>query len=62
MVTYSTSYLFTVRNIGFEEGMEGDENEWTVGQILPLMLLSLPLFSIIETYYGNQGAALLDQA
>ena len=39
-------------NASLTLGMQGDENQWTVGQVMLLLLLFLPLFRILETYYG----------
>ena len=33
------------------ENMEGDEDKWGFGQLLPLLLIGLPLLSITDSYY-----------
>lgn len=33
------------------ESMDGDENEWGFGQMMPMMLLVLPLTTLVETLY-----------
>ena len=33
--------------------MEGDEDQWGFGQLVPLFLLGLPLLSIVDNYYGG---------
>ena len=32
--------------------MEGDEDKWGFGQLVPLLLIGLPLLSIMDNYYG----------
>ena len=34
-------------------GMEGSESGWSFGQVLPLLLLALPIFAVLEIYYGK---------
>ncbi|KAK4169996.1 hypothetical protein QBC43DRAFT_40031 [Cladorrhinum sp. PSN259] len=34
--------------------LEGNEDKWGFGQILPLLLLALPLFQSFETYFGSE--------
>ncbi|KAK2753456.1 ADP-ribosylation factor GTPase activating protein, ER-Golgi transport [Arachnomyces sp. PD_36] len=56
MVLWASLYIIRYRtsdDVSRVEGMQGDEDEWTVGQIMPLMLLLLPLFGILETYCDN---------
>ncbi|KAI1381598.1 hypothetical protein F4677DRAFT_403556 [Hypoxylon crocopeplum] len=38
-----------------EEAINGDENEWGFGQLLPVLLLMLPIMSILETYQEARG-------
>ena len=33
--------------------MEGDEDKWGFGQLVPLLLIGLPLLSIVDNYYGR---------
>lgn len=33
--------------------MEGDEDKWGFGQLVPLLLIGLPLLSIMDNYYGQ---------
>lgn len=35
------------------EAMQGGENEWSTGQMMPLLMLALPLFTAIELYWGK---------
>lgn len=35
--------------------LQGEEDSWGFGQILPLLLLALPLFQSIETVFGKSG-------
>ena len=49
-VTYS---LFSYKQAAASNGMTGNENDWTFGQLLPLLLLALPLFTILEICYGE---------
>jgi hypothetical protein len=32
--------------------MQEDENTWGFGQILPMILLALPIFQVLEMFYG----------
>ena len=34
-------------------GMIGSESGWSFGQVLPLLLLALPIFAVLEIYYGK---------
>jgi hypothetical protein len=47
----------SLRKWGLEESqagrVEGSENDWSVGQILSLLLLCLPALSAIEIYFGE---------
>jgi len=33
--------------------IEGSENDWSVGQILALLLICLPILSAVEIYFGE---------
>ncbi|PKY00557.1 hypothetical protein P168DRAFT_322166 [Aspergillus campestris IBT 28561] len=35
------------------EAMQGSENEWSTGQMMPLLMLALPLFMAVELYWDN---------
>lgn len=59
MMIYATASIFRARFWAPDYLTEGDEKEWTVGQILPLMLLVVPLYSIFETYSGKMAPATL---
>jgi hypothetical protein len=51
---WSLSYGITgtVLSRQLKPNVDGSENEVDFGQIVPLFLLLLPLFAILETYYG----------
>lgn len=38
--------------------MEGNEDTWGFGQLVPLFLLALPLLSIVDNYYGRCNSLL----
>ncbi|KAK6221927.1 hypothetical protein LQW54_001147 [Pestalotiopsis sp. IQ-011] len=40
-------------------GRDGPEDSWGFGQIPPLLLLALPLFSFVEAIYGSRDPAAL---
>ncbi|KAI9148918.1 Transcription factor asqA [Paramyrothecium foliicola] len=51
-------YLFQItvdlakwRNLAGENGRKETENEWGFGQLLPMLLLALPLFAFLEIVY-----------
>lgn len=48
MLAYSAYVIFDTREYAAFEGRQGDENEWGFGQILPLLLLALPLSQLAE--------------
>jgi hypothetical protein len=52
-LTSNSALLITLRQNARKNGMEGDENLWGFGQILPLLLLTLPFFQTIEMILGN---------
>lgn len=35
------------------EAMQGSENDWSTGQMMPLLILALPLFTAVELYWGK---------
>lgn len=47
-----TSLVFSLRSSASAEGRQGDENAWGFGQAVPLFLLVLPLFALLEIVYG----------
>ena len=48
VLAWGTIRLFSLR---YGHTIEG-ENEWGFGQILPVLLTALPLWSILNTVYG----------
>ncbi|KAJ5364215.1 uncharacterized protein N7496_009928 [Penicillium cataractarum] len=44
----NSALVITLRQNAQKNGMEGDENSWGFGQILPLLLLTLPFFQSME--------------
>jgi hypothetical protein len=50
LLIQATYLVFWVRAFAKEGGMEDDEDEWGFGQILPLMLLILPLLGFWKPY------------
>ena len=49
----NSSLLVAIRQNAAANGMQGDENSWGFGQLLPLLLLAIPLFESVETLLGN---------
>ena len=49
----STSTALTIRGSARSQGLRGDENTWNFGQILPMILLALLMFTIIEGLIGK---------
>lgn len=47
----------SLRSWGLQESrtgmIEGSENDWSVGQILALLLICLPILSAVEIYFGE---------
>jgi hypothetical protein len=56
---WATTLLLTLRNGAAENGMEGDESDWGFGQLLPLLLLILPVLAAWEIIYGTQLSIIL---
>ncbi|KAK5989398.1 hypothetical protein PT974_10917 [Cladobotryum mycophilum] len=50
---WASKELVTTRQHTVENRMQGSENEWGFGQLLPLLLLVLPMLSAIEIYFGK---------
>jgi hypothetical protein len=48
-----TLSVFLLRAQAENNGMNGDEDKWGFGQILPLLLLALPFFESIELIFGR---------
>lgn len=54
MYLYQTTWaVSSARNKAASNGRDGPEDSWGFGQILPLLLLALPLFSFVEAIYGT---------
>lgn len=49
----NSALVITLRQNAQKNGMEGDENSWGFGQILPLLLLTLPFFQTMEMMLGS---------
>jgi len=52
VLIWGTSWLKYLKEDAPRQGITGSENEWGFGQILPLLLLALPFFAIMEIYHG----------
>lgn len=61
---YQTTWAVSwARDNAASNGRDGLEDSWGFGQILSLLLLALPLFSLVEAIYGTWlGLLLLDDA
>jgi hypothetical protein len=53
IMTNSITYIFYLRNTAFENGRQGDEDEWGFGQAVPMFLLILPIATVVETAWGK---------
>jgi hypothetical protein len=51
---WAAASLFSLKWSAVENGMDGSENDWGFGQLLPLLLLILPVFAAWEIIYGAQ--------
>ena len=52
-VGYGIAQVFTYRNLLPEAGLSGDQNFISFGQLVPLLLIALPLLAAGEIYYGE---------
>lgn len=54
IVLIATVGVANMRRLASYSGeMEGSENEWGFGQIMPMLLLILPVMSIVQSFEGN---------
>jgi hypothetical protein len=53
LLLYYAIHLFTIRANSSMEGKLEDENQWGFGQAVPVFLLTLPLLTLFEVYYGE---------
>jgi len=59
MLFWGTLTLYMVKSSAPFHGRSGDESTWGFGQILPTLLLILPLFAVLELYFGIHIVSLL---
>lgn len=53
-LAWGTIHLFVARNYLSQNAVvDSDENVWSFGQFLPVVLLMLPILSIAEDFYGK---------
>ena len=52
-VGYGFLQLFATRNLAPKAGLSGDQNTISFGQLVPLLLIALPLLGAGEIYYGE---------
>ena len=56
-LAWGTEHLLVIRSpLGLVDDIESvtsEENTWGFGQLFPVILLALPIFSIAESYYGR---------
>lgn len=50
---HATYTIADYRETAKYRGLKGDEDTWGFGQILPMLLLALPVFQILEIFYGR---------
>ncbi|KAK4247232.1 hypothetical protein C7999DRAFT_32314 [Corynascus novoguineensis] len=50
-LSLTTTIVTRARNFAQEYYLEGDENKWRYGQILPMLMFVLPLFQTIEVIF-----------
>lgn len=53
VVTYGIAQVFVYRSKKPEAGLSGDENAMSFGQLVPLLLLALPLLTAVDVYFGE---------
>ncbi|PLB44836.1 hypothetical protein P170DRAFT_267913 [Aspergillus steynii IBT 23096] len=53
VLIWGTMYLVELKGRAPREGLQGSENEWGFGQILPIVLLALTFFGIGEVYHRD---------
>ena len=58
-VSYGVSQVITNRNDTPRAGISGDQNAMTFGQLVPLLLIALPVLAAGEVYSGEYGALTL---
>ena len=51
-LSWGTLLVFTARAKAPSQ-IRKDENSWGFGQIIPLLLLILPLIAVLEAFYGS---------
>ncbi|RFU26545.1 hypothetical protein B7463_g9807, partial [Scytalidium lignicola] len=51
----SVKIIASLRDVAQENGMNGSENEWSFGQQLPLLMLLLPTFAMLEIFFDDPG-------
>ncbi len=49
----TTQDLYQIRKEALDKYLTGDEDKWSFGQILPLLLLALPVFGAVELFFGE---------
>lgn len=52
-LTYGVAEVITVRNVVPTQGLAQDQNTMEFGQVLPLLLITLPFLQVGEIYYGK---------
>ena len=52
-VGYGIAQVITYRNLVPKAGLSGDQNTISFGQLVPLLLIALPLLAAGEIYYGE---------
>ncbi|KAH8433746.1 uncharacterized protein LDX57_011380 [Aspergillus melleus] len=55
VLIWGTMYLVHLRSQASREGLQGSENDWGFGQILPTVLLALIIFGIVEVYHRHSN-------
>ena len=51
MLIWAGDNVFSTRAVASSQGRQGDESEWGFGQILPVLLLAIPLSQFVEESY-----------
>ena len=52
-VTYGIAQVITCRNLVPKAGLSGDQDSISFGQLVPVLLITLPLLAAGEIYYGE---------
>lgn len=61
-VAFGIGQVISTRRVKPEVGLSGDENKMSFGQLVPLLLLALPLMTAVDVYFGECNKANVEEA